>query len=125
MNESCRKIWKTLEARARDDSMLAIESLFEQEPDRLARMCFEAAGLRVDTSKNLLSRETLRLLLELAEAAGLADAVESMFDGLAINRTEGRPVLHTALRAAPRSGPEVDGRDVKILRESDILAKIV
>ena len=75
-------------------------------------MALEAAGLYLDYSKNRITDETLRLLLDLAEQSGLRDRIEAMFRGDKINVTENRAVLHTALRAPRDAKVMVDGHDV-------------
>ncbi|HEY5802061.1 MAG TPA: glucose-6-phosphate isomerase [Burkholderiaceae bacterium] len=85
--------------------------LFRAQPDRFAAMSLDAAGLFLDYSKNRLDARALQLLLELAEARGVAPARDAMFAGEKINRTEGRAVLHTALRAPRTQQLEVDGQD--------------
>ena len=88
-----------LNALARRDATGSILDRFAAEPDRLERMSLDAAGLHLDLSKQSWSAEGLDAALALAEAAGLAEAREGMFGGAAINASEGRAVLHPALRA--------------------------
>ncbi len=78
---------------------------FAADPARAARFTFEAAGLRVDLSKNRIDEPTLALLLQLAEQCGVAAQRDAQFRGDAINHTEGRAVLHTALRAPLDAAP--------------------
>lgn len=87
---------------------------FESDPHRADRFSFPLADLHVDLSKNLLTEETLRLLLGLAEDVGLTERIEAMFTGEHINATEDRAVLHTALRRPAGATPalQVDGQDV-------------
>jgi glucose-6-phosphate isomerase len=87
-----------------------IASLFDEEPDRLTRLRLSAAGLTLDLSKQALDGHTVSLLEELATGSGLATAVAAMFSGAVINHTEGRAVLHTALRAGPTGTARVDGQ---------------
>jgi glucose-6-phosphate isomerase len=89
-----------------------LRELFATDPERAERMSLEVDGLFVDYSKNRLDDETLRLLLELAESVDLGDRIEAMFSGEKINVTEGRSVLHTALRAPKSARVEVDGENV-------------
>lgn len=91
---------------------LVLRELFEAEPDRLERLCVEAVGWRLDLSKQLVDAAGLDRLLAWATAAGLADRIEAMFNGEKINVTEGRAVLHVALRAPRGARLEVDGHDV-------------
>ncbi|MBK8469667.1 MAG: glucose-6-phosphate isomerase [Candidatus Phosphoribacter sp.] len=84
------------------------------DPTRAARYTLEAADLHVDLSKNLLTEEILQALLALANEVGLEGRRDAMFSGERINVTEGRSVLHTALRRPPGAAPAlvVDGQDV-------------
>jgi glucose-6-phosphate isomerase len=89
-----------------------LRALFEDDPDRAARLTLAGAGLTVDFSKNLVSSEILDALVDLAESAGLGSRIQAMFSGERINTTENRAVLHTALRAPADEVVEVDGVDV-------------
>ncbi len=104
--------WTAL--RSHHDSMRTLEmrSLFERDPARFERFSVELGPLFLDYSKNLVTAETIGLLCDLARAAGVEDAVEAMFSGRPINWTEGRSVLHVALRNRADSPIEVDGTDV-------------
>ena len=93
-------------------SGLHLRDLFAGDPTRGERLSAEAAGLRLDYSKNRITDETLRLLLELAGDAGVAARRDAMFAGERINITENRSVLHVALRMPRGSSLVVDGRDV-------------
>ncbi|MFZ5603937.1 MAG: glucose-6-phosphate isomerase, partial [Pseudomonadota bacterium] len=73
-------------------------SLFRQDQQRFGRFNAKAAGLLMDYSKNHLDAAALADLMELARVAGLADAIQALFDGQPVNHTEGRMALHTALR---------------------------
>jgi glucose-6-phosphate isomerase len=89
-----------------------LRDLFREDPQRVDRLTFEVADLVVDLSKNRLTDESLRLLVNLARRARLPERIEAMFSGAAINTTEGRAVLHVALRAPEGERIEVSGRDV-------------
>jgi glucose-6-phosphate isomerase len=89
-----------------------LRALFADDPGRGERLTAEAVGLYLDYSKNRVTDETLRLLLGLAEAVGLRARIEAMFRGDRINATEGRAVLHVALRAPRGQRILVDGQDV-------------
>jgi glucose-6-phosphate isomerase len=104
--------WKALEAHAEKHRDLHLKQLFAEDPRRGERFTFEAAGIYLDYSKNRITDETLRLLLELAEESGLRSRIEAMFRGDTINVTEKRAVLHTALRAPKGQSIFVDGVDV-------------
>jgi glucose-6-phosphate isomerase len=89
-----------------------LRTLFAEDPKRGERLALEAASLYLDYSKNRVTDETLRLLLALAEAAGLRARIDAMFSGEKINVTEQRAVLHVALRAPRGTRILVDGQDV-------------
>ena len=97
-----------------------LRAWFEQDPSRAQKFSFDAADLRVDLSKNLITEETVQLLLKLAEEVNLAERRDAMFAGEHINVTEDRAVLHTALRRPKGYSPAlvVDGQDV----DSDVHA---
>ena len=76
-----------------------LRNLFADDPKRGERMTAEAVGLFLDYSKNRVTDETLKLLIELAEESGLRSRIDAMFRGEKINTTENRAVLHVALRA--------------------------
>jgi glucose-6-phosphate isomerase len=91
---------------------LHLRSLFADDPARGERMTAEAAGVYLDYSKNRINDETLKLLVGLAEQAGLRDRIDAMFRGDRINVTENRAVLHVALRAPKGQSIIVDGKNV-------------
>src|SRR5687767_14380447 len=78
---------------------LSLRQAFASDPERAQRLSVEGAGLLLDYSKNLITSETLELLLSLARSVGLRERIDAMFRGDKINVTEGRAVLHVALRA--------------------------
>src|SRR5215471_17240240 len=94
-----RKAWKTLQAHYKDIRAVHLRTLFADDPQRGTRMTVEAVGLFLDYSKNLVTDETLRLLVQLAEESDLRGRIDAMFRGEKINITENRAVLHIALRA--------------------------
>jgi len=104
--------WRALAAHKRAVEGLHLRSLFADDPGRAGRFTVEAAGLHLDYSKNLVTDETLRLLVALAQATDLRGRAEAMFRGDRINVTEKRAVLHVALRAARDAVIRVDGVDV-------------
>jgi glucose-6-phosphate isomerase len=91
-----------------------LRELFAEDPSRAERFSVEGAGIFLDYSKNRITSETTDLLLGLARARGLRAGIDAMFGGEKINLTEGRPVLHTALRASDEAMIEVEGRNVVI-----------
>ncbi|MHB8902362.1 MAG: glucose-6-phosphate isomerase, partial [Thermoguttaceae bacterium] len=104
--------WQNLQTHFEAVEPLHLRDLFRQDPGRAERMTVEDCGLLLDYSKNRITDETLRLLLALADAAGLKGAIERMFTGEKINSTEGRAVLHTALRNRSDTPVFVDGDNV-------------
>ncbi len=104
--------WGQLEAHHAEVGKIHLRELFASDPDRGARLTAEGAGLFLDYSKHRVSDETLRLLLELADQRGLRERIDAMFAGEKINTTEGRAVLHVALRAPRDEVIEVDGENV-------------
>ena len=104
--------WAALEEHAADIRETHLRELFAADPARGERMTVEAAGLYLDYSKHRATDETIALLLRLAEERGLASRIDAMFSGERINETEGRAVLHVALRAPRSASIVVDGEDV-------------
>jgi glucose-6-phosphate isomerase len=100
--------------RAHRDAIagLHLRELFDQEPQRFASMSLQVGELLVDYSKNRVTAETMALLLELAREAGVRERAQAMFRGDKINTTEGRAVLHVALRNRANTPIVVDGADV-------------
>ena len=103
--------WQALSKRYEAFNGTSLRELFE-DGERANQLTFEAAGLRVDLSKNLLDSATLSELITLAEEAGVKERIDAMFRGDHINNTEDRAVLHTALRLPVEDHLEVDGQDV-------------
>ena len=108
-------IWKQLTAKAIAERDRPILSLFEGESGRFEAFSAEADGLLLDFSKTNIDGDSLDLLRALADAAGLSTQRAAMFAGEKINTTEGRAVLHTALRPSPMRVPKVDGQPVSAL----------
>ena len=107
-----RPEWKALTAHHETMRGVHLRELFAKDPQRGERLVAEAAGLYLDYSKQRVTDETLRLLLDLARACGVRARVDAMFAGEKINVTEGRAVLHVALRAPRGTRIVVDGEDV-------------
>ena len=98
-----------------------MRAAFASDPGRFARFSAEAEGVLMDWSKCAVDDEAMRLLVALAEAAGVAAKRDAMFSGARINSTEGRAVLHTALRGDPRQPLMLDGENVmEDIRDSGI-----
>ena len=104
--------WKKLEAHYRDIRGLHLRDLFAADPARGERLCAQVKGLYLDYSKNRITDQSIRLLVDLAEECGLRGRIDAMFRGDKINVTEGRAVLHVALRAPKGTAILVDGKDV-------------
>jgi len=104
--------WKRLQehfALMKDKHM---RDMFQEEPQRFSAFSLTLEDILIDYSKNIISAETLRLFAELAEEAGLKDAIEKIFSGDKINETEGRAALHTALRNRSNNPVYLDGKDI-------------
>lgn len=104
--------WSALESHAKDIIPLHMRDMFSKDPDRFNRFYIEAAGIKLDYSKNRINAETQSLLVKLAREAKLPEKIEAMFQGKAINTTEQRPALHVALRNLANDPIEVDGKDI-------------
>jgi glucose-6-phosphate isomerase len=104
--------WHALQAHYDKVKDIQLRQLFAGDPSRGDRLAAEAAGLYLDYSKNRITDETIRLLVQLAKERGVADRRDAMFRGEKINVTEGRAVLHVALRAPRGTQIKVDGVDV-------------
>ncbi|MCH8217508.1 MAG: glucose-6-phosphate isomerase [Planctomycetes bacterium] len=111
-NPTQTEAWKKLSLHYQAFKDVEMKDLFAQDPTRFSRFSLQFEEILVDYSKNRLSQETFDLLLQLASEVGLPGGISAMFRGERINETEGRAVLHVALRN--RSGRPVgpDGRDV-------------
>ena len=107
-----RKAWKALEAHYKTVRGIHLRTLFADDPARGERMTAEAVGIFLDYSKNRVTDETIKLLVQLAEESGLRSRIDAMFRGEKINVTENRAVLHVALRAPKGASIVVDGEDV-------------
>ncbi len=107
-----RPAWKKLASHCKKIQGLHLRKLFAADPKRGERLTAEAAGIFLDYSKNRITPETLRLLLQLANESGLKPRIKAMFSGEKINITENRAVLHVALRAPKDAKILVDGKNV-------------
>ncbi|MBW1761256.1 MAG: glucose-6-phosphate isomerase [Deltaproteobacteria bacterium] len=104
--------WKALRAHHEEVADLQMRDLFRDDPGRAARFSLTLGDLLFDFSKNRINAQTVSLLTELCEECGVRDWIARMFSGDAINETEGRAVLHTALRNRSDRAVNVDGVDV-------------
>src|ERR1700726_2859977 len=109
---TARPSWKALESHYKSVSKLHLRQLFADDLKRGERLAVEAVGLYLDYSKNRVTDETMRLLLQLAEESGLQARIDARFHGEKINITENRAVLHVALRAPRDTSIVVDGENV-------------
>ncbi|HWZ20361.1 MAG TPA: glucose-6-phosphate isomerase [Ktedonobacteraceae bacterium] len=107
-----RPSWQKLEVHYHTARNLHLRTLFAEDPHRGEHYALEAVGIYLDYSKNRVTDETMRLLLDLAESAGLRERIDAMFKGEKINVTERRAVLHVALRAPRDQSIIVDGENV-------------
>ncbi len=107
-----RPAWKALEQHYAEIDAVHLRQLFADDPGRGERLTAEGAGLYLDYSKNRVTDETLRLLVQLAEESGVAQRRDAMFRGERINVSEDRSVLHVALRMPKGTSLVVDGVDV-------------
>ena len=107
-----RPAWKALAAHHKKFKPLHLRRLFAADPKRGQRLTIDAAGLFLDYSKNLVTDQTIKLLLQLAKESRLRERIDAMFGGEKINITENRAVLHVALRAPRDASFVVDGKNV-------------
>ena len=104
--------WKALKAHFEQFKDVHMRTMFAEDPERGSRFTLEAGDIFVDYSKNRVNAETMKLLVALANAVDLRQAIDDMFAGRKINETENRAVLHVALRNRSNTPIKVDGRDV-------------
>ncbi|MFL6351772.1 MAG: glucose-6-phosphate isomerase, partial [Bryobacteraceae bacterium] len=107
-----RGAWNSLVAHHQKSRDLHLRQLFADDPTRGERMTVDAVGLFLDYSKNRITDETLKLLVQFADESGLRERIDAMFRGEKINITENRAVLHVALRAPKGASIVVDGENV-------------
>ncbi|MGA9573091.1 MAG: glucose-6-phosphate isomerase [Lysobacterales bacterium] len=107
-----RPAWKALVEHSDRIRKIQLRTLFEDDPERGERMVIEAAGLYLDYSKNRITDQTIKILIQLAVGSGLHGRITAMFNGEKINTTENRAVLHIALRAPKDATIIVDGKNV-------------
>lgn len=112
INPTTTKAWKKLEEHFNQVSDIHIKDWFAQNSERANQMTIKWDDFYVDYSKNRITSETINLLLELAEAVDLKDAIAKYFAGDVINETENRAVLHTALRAPKDAKVYVDDKNI-------------
>ena len=112
INPTQTESWRQLSDHYDKMAPMLLKDLFGADPDRFDKFSLKFKDILVDFSKNRITSETLRLLLGLADEAGVKEAIASMFDGEKINETENRAVLHIALRNRANTPVIVDGQDI-------------
>lgn len=112
INPTQTAAWKKLEKHFNEVQQCQLKELFKKEPERASAFTIAWEDFYLDYSKNRITKETRDLLLELAEECDLQSAIDSYFNGDAINQTENRAVLHTALRAPAEAEITLDGENV-------------
>jgi glucose-6-phosphate isomerase len=117
------KSWRLLSEHFQRVKDLHLRELFREDPGRFERFSIRFNDILVDYSKNRVTAETLRILVDLAEEVDLRDGIEKMFAGQKINETENRAVLHVALRNRANTPVYVDGQDV-MPQVNAVLAKM-
>lgn len=109
--------WKNLQVHFEQIKNRHLRELFAEDPDRASKFSLEFENIFLDYSKNRITSETLNLLLQLAQEAGVQEKIEAMFSGVKINKTENRAVLHIALRNV--SGEEINLDGANVMEEID------
>ena len=104
--------WKNLQSHYEQMKSVHIRELFDKNPNRALEFTLQKEGIYLDYSKNIVTKETISLLIKLAESCNLSQEIEKMFTGVKINETEGRSVLHTALRNLSDKPVYVDDKDI-------------
>jgi glucose-6-phosphate isomerase len=123
------KAWQQLQDyHIKTGRYLMMKDLFKNDPDRFKKYSLQTEDILFDYSKNIITEDTISLLLQLADECKLKDAVEAMFNGEKINETENRSVLHIALRNISGKPIYADGKDVmpevkKVLEQMKVFSK--
>ena len=112
INPTTTKSWRKLAKQKKAIETTNIKTLFAEDPKRFDTFSVMFEDILLDYSKNIITQKTLNLLLELANECELKDAINRMYAGEAINETEGRSVLHIALRNRSNEAIEVKGENV-------------
>ena len=111
-HDNLTSVWRALQARAAETRAVTLRALRDADPSRGTRFAREEAGLYLDFSRQRIDDDGLRLLASLADAAGLRARIEAMWRGEPVNSTEGRAVLHTALRVPGVSANGPGGEEI-------------
>ena len=130
INPTTTLSWKLLQEHYMEMKNIQLKELFKEEGDRFKKYSLAVPDIIVDYSKNIITDKTVQLLLQLAEECNLRSGIEAMFNGEKINGTEGRAVLHTALRNFSGKPVLLDGKDVmpevqKVLEQMKVFCKKV
>ncbi|MBM4054019.1 MAG: glucose-6-phosphate isomerase [Planctomycetes bacterium] len=112
INPAKTKSWNSLTDHFKAIQKVHMKTLFAEDPDRFKKFSLRFADILVDYSKNIITNETVKRLIDLAKEANLEDAIKKMFTGDTINETENRSVLHIALRNRANTPIYSDGEDV-------------
>ena len=112
VNPSQTQAWQKLEQHFKSMQSVSMKTLFEQDPARAEKFHIQWNDFLIDYSKNRITEETTNLLLQLADEVQLKSAIQDYFSGEIINQTEGRAVLHTALRSSSMEPLHVDGVNI-------------
>ena len=112
INPASTSAWKALQQHYTEMKMMQMKDMFATDGNRFTKFSLAAGDIFFDYSKNIITEKTMELLLQLANECQLPQAIKAMFDGEKINETEGRAVLHTALRNFSGNPVMVDGKDV-------------
>ncbi|WP_281614688.1 glucose-6-phosphate isomerase [Flammeovirga sp. SubArs3] len=114
VNPTSTAAWKALEAHFNSMKDVHMKDLFDTDASRAEKFSQTFEDIFVDYSKNIINDETMKLLLDLAKETGVAEGIQSMFNGEHINETEDRAVFHVALRNQSNQPMKVDGEDVMV-----------
>lgn len=122
--------WGRLKQHREEIKLTHLRDLFKSDPGRFKKFSYQTGDILFDYSKNIITEETIQLLLQLADQCQLKEAIEAMFNGEKINRTEDRSVLHVALRNFSKQPMNADGKNVmpevkKVLRKMKNFADAV
>ncbi|MBW2011659.1 MAG: glucose-6-phosphate isomerase, partial [Deltaproteobacteria bacterium] len=104
--------WRKVSEHFEKMKNVHMKNLFAADPNRFEKFSIRFNDILVDYSKNIITSESVKFFMELADETGLNDAIEKMFSGDKINETENRAVLHIALRSKANTPIYVDGKDV-------------
>ncbi len=130
INPTSTQAWAKLEAHAADMKRIHMRQLFQDDSNRFKQFSLQFGDLLFDYSKNIITPETVGLLLQLAEECKLKEAITAMFNGAVINETENRAVLHTALRNFSKDPVYAAGENVmplvkKVLKKMKVFCEAI